>query len=82
MLSRSVLKRNSRLQVEKGPRRGGEGQTLKGKKVKSININIRLQPTTLILLKKKAVKLGFPYQTLAASILYRYTTGQTIVPNI
>ena len=82
MLSRSVLKRNSRLQVEKGPRRGGEGQTLKGKKVKSININIRLQPTTLILLKKKAVKLGLPYQTLAASILYRYTTGQTIVPNI
>jgi len=55
---------------------------LKGKKVKSININIRLQPTTLILLKKKAVKLGFPYQTLAASILYRYTTSQTIVPNI
>ena len=51
------------------------------KKVKSININIRLQPTTLILLKKKAAKLGLPYQTLAASILHRYATGQTIVPN-
>jgi len=51
------------------------------KKVKSININIRLQQTTLILLKKKAVKLGFPYQTLAASILHRYVTGHIIISN-
>jgi predicted DNA binding CopG/RHH family protein len=49
--------------------------------LKSKNINIRLQPTTLIKLRESAARLGMPYQTLASSILHRYATGQTIVPN-
>lgn len=49
--------------------------------LKSKNINIRLQPTTLEKLRESAARLGMPYQTLASSILHRYATGQTIVPN-
>jgi len=49
--------------------------------LKSKNINIRLQPSTLIKLRESAARLGMPYQTLASSILHRYATGQTIVPN-
>ena len=49
--------------------------------LKSKNINIRLQPTTLDKLRESAARLGMPYQTLASSILHRYATGQTIVPN-
>jgi len=48
---------------------------------KSKNINIRLQPSTLEKLRDSAARLGMPYQTLASSILHRYATGQTIVPN-
>lgn len=51
------------------------------KLVKSKNINIRLQPTTLEKLRESAAKLGMPYQTLASSILHRYATGQTIHPD-
>lgn len=49
--------------------------------LKSKNINIRLQPTTLEKLRESAARLGMPYQTLASSILHRYATGQTIIPN-
>jgi len=49
--------------------------------LKSKNINIRLQPTTLEKLRESAARLGMPYQTLASSILHRYATGQTIMPN-
>lgn len=48
--------------------------------LKSKNINLRLQPATIVQLKSKAEKLGMPYQTLAASILHRYATGQIIHP--
>jgi predicted DNA binding CopG/RHH family protein len=51
------------------------------KLLKSKNINLRLQPSTLEKLKESAAKQGLPYQTLAASVLHRYATGQTIVPN-
>lgn len=51
------------------------------KLLKSKNINIRLQPTTLEKLRQSAARLGMPYQTLASSILHRYATGQTIIPN-
>lgn len=40
---------------------------------KSKNINIRLSERDLLKLKAKAVKEGLPYQTLAASILHKYT---------
>lgn len=49
--------------------------------IKSKNINIRLQPITIEKLKESAARQGLPYQTLASSILHRYATGQTIVPN-
>ena len=49
--------------------------------IKSKNINIRLQPITVEKLKESAARQGLPYQTLASSILHRYATGQTIVPN-
>jgi predicted DNA binding CopG/RHH family protein len=54
--------------------------TLTLKLLKSKNINLRLQPTTITQLKSKAAKLGMPYQTLIASILHRYSTGQVIYP--
>jgi predicted DNA binding CopG/RHH family protein len=46
--------------------------------LKSKNINLRLQPMTIVKLKQTAEKLGLPYQTLASSILHRYVNGQTI----
>lgn len=52
--------------------------TLTTQVMKSKNINLRLQPTTIIKLKQTAEKLGMPYQTLASSILHRYVNGQTI----
>lgn len=48
--------------------------------LKSKNINIRLQPSTVEQLKASASRQGLPYQTLVSSILHRYATGQTIVP--
>lgn len=41
---------------------------------KNKNINIRVSEKDLLKLKSKAVALGIPYQTLAASILHRSNT--------
>lgn len=41
---------------------------------KTKNINIRLSERDLLKLKAKAVKEGLPYQTLASSILHKYTS--------
>ena len=40
---------------------------------KTKNINIRLTARDLMLLKRKAAEEGLPYQTLAASILHKYS---------
>lgn len=40
---------------------------------KKTNINIRLSRKVLQKLKAKAAENGIPYQTLASSILHRYT---------
>ena len=40
---------------------------------KSKNINIRISERVLMRLKQKAAEEGLPYQTLASSILHRYT---------
>lgn len=40
---------------------------------KTKNINIRLSQRDLQKLKAKAIREGIPYQTLAASILHKYT---------
>ena len=39
---------------------------------KKKNINLRINLQTYLGLKKKAAKLGLPYQTLAGSILHQY----------
>lgn len=44
-------------------------ETLKRK-----NINLRISNQTYIGLKRKAAKLGLPYQTLAGSILHQYAS--------
>jgi predicted DNA binding CopG/RHH family protein len=44
-------------------------------------ITLILPIVIINLLKQQALKLGMPYQTLAASILHRYATGQAIVLN-
>ena len=41
---------------------------------KKANINIRLSRKVLQKLKAKAVEKGIPYQTLASSVLHRFTT--------
>ena len=45
---------------------------------KDARINIRLTRHDLTSLKTKAVREGMPYQTLVASILHKYLTGQLI----
>ena len=49
-------------------------QMAKESLAKKKNINIRINLTTYLGLKKKAAKLGLPYQTLAGSILHQYAT--------
>lgn len=41
---------------------------------KKKNINLRINVHTYLNLKKKAAKLGLPYQTLAGSILHQYAS--------
>ncbi len=45
---------------------------------KTKNINIRLSEYTMYKLKAAALRQGMPYQTLVASVLHRYATGQTV----
>lgn len=42
---------------------------------KTKNINLRISERALARLKAKAAQEGIPYQTLASSILYRYTSS-------
>mgnify|MGYP001619148728 CR=1 FL=1 len=41
---------------------------------KTRNINIRLSERTVARLKRKAAEEGIPYQTLASSILHKYSS--------
>jgi predicted DNA binding CopG/RHH family protein len=41
---------------------------------KTKNINIRLSEKVLAKLKAKAARQGIPYQTLASSVLHRFST--------
>jgi predicted DNA binding CopG/RHH family protein len=43
---------------------------------KDARINIRLTKRDFFNLKTKALKEGIPYQTLVASIIHKYVTGQ------
>ena len=42
---------------------------------KTRNINIRLSEKALLKLKSKAASQGIPYQTLAASVIYRFANS-------
>jgi len=46
------------------------------KREKSKNINIRIAPEDVEKLKSKALKVGIPYQTIAASILHQYANDE------
>src|SRR5258706_12574941 len=43
---------------------------------KNKNINIRMTEDDIQKLKEKAMKVGIPYQTIAASILHRYANDE------
>jgi predicted DNA binding CopG/RHH family protein len=43
---------------------------------KNARINIRLPNADLIQIKRRAERDGLPYQTLIASVLHRFATGQ------
>ena len=49
-------------------------QIAKESLAKKKNINTRINLRTYLGLKKKAAKLGLPYQTLAGSILHQYAS--------
>ena len=50
-----------------------------GKKfLKPHRINLRLNPSDIVLAKERAMKEGIPYQTLIASIIHKYLTGQLL----
>lgn len=43
---------------------------------KSRNVNIRLPESVLYKIKARAVESGLPYQTLIASLMHKYASGQ------
>ncbi len=45
---------------------------------KDARINIRLTKRDFFNLKTKALKEGMPYQTLVASVIHKYLTGQMV----
>ena len=45
---------------------------------KDSRINIRLSSRDLDKLRQQAAKFGMPYQTLIASILHQYVTGEMV----
>ena len=48
---------------------------------KDARINIRLTKRDFFNLKTKALREGIPYQTLVASIIHKYLTGQIVLQN-
>ena len=43
---------------------------------KNKRVNIRISETDLVLLQKKAVLDGLPYQTLMSSVLHKFISGR------
>ncbi|NBX03717.1 MAG: hypothetical protein EBR02_06630 [Alphaproteobacteria bacterium] len=43
---------------------------------KNARISLRLSDNDLLMLKRRAASEGMPYQTLIASVLHKYVTGQ------
>ncbi len=48
---------------------------------KNARINIRLSSPDVMRIKRKAAERGIPYQTLIASILHQFASGQLAVEN-
>lgn len=46
--------------------------------LKDTRINIRMAKRDVSALKTKALEQGVPYQTLIASVLHQYVTGQMV----
>ncbi len=46
--------------------------------LKDTRINIRMAKRDVSALKTKALEQGVPYQTLIASVLHQYATGQIV----
>jgi len=42
---------------------------------KAARINIRLSESDMLMLKRKAAQEGMPYQTLIASVLHKFVSG-------
>ena len=45
---------------------------------KNTRINIRMAKRDVTAIKSKAMEQGIPYQTLIASILHKYASGQVV----
>ncbi len=45
---------------------------------KDARINIRLSSADLEMLKRRAAEEGLPYQSLIASVLHKYVSGQNV----
>ncbi len=43
---------------------------------KDARINVRMSKSDILMLKRRAARDGLPYQTLIASVLHRFATGQ------
>ncbi len=50
--------------------------------IKDKRINIRLSSGDLKDIQSKALEEGIPYQTLIASVLHKYVTGQLVDANL
>ena len=46
--------------------------------LKDTRINIRMAKRDVTAIKSKAMEQGIPYQTLIASILHKYASGQVV----
>lgn len=46
--------------------------------LKDTRINIRMAKRDVSAIKTKALEQGIPYQTLIASVLHKYATGQVV----
>ena len=46
--------------------------------IKDTRINIRMAKRDVTAIKSKAMEQGIPYQTLIASILHKYASGQVV----
>jgi len=54
------------------------GQRARASLKKDRRVNIRLSTMDLEAIQRKAVQEGIPYQTLMASVLHKYVTGQLV----